>query len=231
MTKKGRIFKTIQTYFASHPVGIFAWLWVVTMPIIGSAALATNYDLLEHVILQSAWDYFLYTAIGALLMGLALLPTTLVALASGFYFGWWSLPFLIVGYSLASVLGFTLGKITNLGFTKLLYKRNPKFKKEIETRKEKEGSLIFFVRISPIVPFAVSNFLFASMNIKLWKVLVFGIPGMLTRTVIAFSAGVLASSFLSAKESMNSPLQWAIGVVLLIIGVGGIYNYLRKKEK
>lgn len=230
MTKKGRIFKTIRSYFGAHPAGIAAWLWVVTMPFVGSVIFATQYELLDGYQLQTGLDYFTYTVIGALLMGLALLPTTLIALASGFYFGWWSLPFLVLGYSLASILGYTLGKITNLGFTELIFKKNPKFRKEVESRKGKEGSLIFFIRISPIVPFAVSNFLFASLTIKLWKVLVYGIPGMLTRTVIAFSAGVLASSYLAAKESMNTPQQWVIGGILLLLGIGGIYNYLRKRK-
>lgn len=231
MTKKGRIFKTIRRYFGTHPAGIFAWLWVMLMPFLGSVVFATNYHFLDAYKLQTGFDYLIYTVIGALLMGFALLPTTLIALASGFYFGWWSLPFLILGYSLASVLGYSLGKITNMGFTELLFRKNPKFRKEIESRKGKEGSLVFFVRISPIVPFAVSNFLFASLNIKLWKVLFYGIPGMLTRTVLAFAAGVVASSYLAAKESMNTPLQWGIGTALLIIGIGGIYNYLRKRKK
>ncbi|SFT89923.1 Uncharacterized membrane protein YdjX, TVP38/TMEM64 family, SNARE-associated domain [Algoriphagus locisalis] len=230
MTKKGRIFKTIRSYFGKHPSGIFAWLWVTVMPFVGSAVFAVNYYLVGEYPLQSGLDFFIYTVIGALLMGLALLPTTLIALASGFYFGWVSLPFLILGYSLASVLGFGLGKISNMGLTEKLFQKNPKFHAALESRKKKEGSLVFFVRISPVVPFAVSNFLFANLNIKLWKVLVYGIPGMLTRTVLAFAAGVAASSYMAAKESMNTPLQWGIGLTLLVIGVAGIYNYLRKKR-
>lgn len=231
MTKKGRIFKTIRRYFSTHPAGIFAWLWVTAMPFVGSVIFATNYSLLDAYQLHGVLDYVAYTIIGALLMGLALLPTTLVALASGFYFGWTSLPFLILGYSLASVLGYGLGKLTNMGFTELLFKKNPKFHAAIESRKEKEGSLVFFVRISPVVPFAVSNFLFANLNIKLWKVLVYGIPGMLSRTVLAFAAGVAASSYLAAKQSMNTPLQWGIGLALLVIGLAGIYSYVKKSRK
>ncbi|WBL41687.1 VTT domain-containing protein [Algoriphagus halophytocola] len=231
MTKKGRIFKTIRSYFGRHPSGIFAWLWVSIMPFIGSTIFAVNYQVLGDVRIESALDFLAYTLIGALLMGLALLPTTLIALASGFFFGWISLPFLILGYSLASVLGYGLGKITNMGLTEKLFRKNPKFKAALESRKEKEGSLVFFVRISPVVPFAVSNFLFANLNIKLWKVLVYGIPGMLTRTVIAFAAGVAASSYIAAKQSMNSPLQWGIGLALLVIGLGGIYSYVKKSRK
>ncbi|MEB2781302.1 VTT domain-containing protein [Algoriphagus sp. C2-6-M1] len=230
MTKKGRIFKTIRRYFGTHPAGIFAWLWVTAMPFVGSVIFAANYTFLDAYQLQTGMDYFAYTAFGALLMGLALLPTTLIALASGFYFGWISLPLLILGYSLASILGYGLGKMSNMGLTEKLFKKNPKFHAALESRKGKEGSLVFFVRISPVVPFAVSNFLFANLNIKLWKVLVYGIPGMLTRTVLAFAAGVAASSYLAAKQSMNTPLQWGIGLALLIIGLAGIYSYVRKKR-
>ncbi|MEB2784939.1 VTT domain-containing protein [Algoriphagus persicinus] len=230
MTKKGRIFKTIRRYFGTHPAGIFAWLWVTAMPFVGSVIFAANYTFLDAYQLQTGMDYFAYTTFGALLMGLALLPTTLIALASGFYFGWISLPLLILGYSLASILGYGLGKISNMGLTEKLFKKNPKFHAALESRKGKEGSLVFFVRISPVVPFAVSNFLFANLNIKLWKVLVYGIPGMLTRTVLAFAAGVAASSYLAAKQSMNTPLQWGIGLALLIIGLAGIYSYVRKKR-
>ncbi|WP_296701812.1 VTT domain-containing protein [Algoriphagus sp.] len=228
MTKKGSIFKTISTYYGKHPAGILAWLWVTTMPFIGSMIFAVYYDFFDQFNLQNPFDLLVYTFLGALLMGLALLPTTLIALASGFFFGWISLPFLILGYSLASALGFGLGKLFNMELTEQLFKKNPKFHAEIESRKQKEGSLVFFVRISPIVPFAISNFLFASLNISLFKVLVFGIPGMLTRTVLAFTAGIIANSFLAAKESMNTPLQWAIGLALLIVGLMGIYGYLRR---
>ncbi|MEN2281502.1 VTT domain-containing protein [Algoriphagus sp. SE2] len=229
MTKKGSIFKTISSYYGKHPLGILVWLWVTTMPFIGSTIFAVNYDLLNKYSLNGMADYLTYTIIGAFLMGLALLPTTLIALASGFFIGWVSLPFLILGYSLASVLGYGLGKVFNMELTEQLFKKNPKFHAEIESRREKEGSLVFFVRISPVVPFAISNFLFASLDVSLYKVLIFGIPGMLTRTVIAFTAGIIANSYLAAKESMNTPLQWAIGLALLIIGIIGIYGYLKKK--
>lgn len=230
MIKKSKILKTIRSYFGTHPSSILAWLWITLMPFIGSAIFAVNYDFLENYALVKPLDFLLYSGIGSLLMGLALLPTTLIALASGFYFGWISLPFLIVGYSLASALGFGLGKITNIGLTERLFQKNPKFYQALDSRKNREGALIFFVRISPIVPFAVSNFIFASMNIKLWKVLLYGIPGMLTRTVLAFAAGVAANSYLAAKESMNTPMQWGIGLGLVFIAVAGIYGYLRKNR-
>jgi uncharacterized membrane protein YdjX (TVP38/TMEM64 family) len=228
MTKNGSIFKVIQTYFKKRPVSIIAWLWVSLMPIMGSTILILNYETISKWKLDSLLDYTIYTLLAAFLMGLALLPTTLTALASGFFIGWIGLPFLILAYSAASVIGYFLGLQSNSGLLEILYTKNPNLKSELESRKEKEGSLVFFVRISPVIPFAISSFIFASMQISLRKVLIYGIPGMLPRTLISFGTGVLANSFLLAQKSMSSPMQWGIGAILLIFGGLGIYSYLKK---
>jgi uncharacterized membrane protein YdjX (TVP38/TMEM64 family) len=228
MTKNGSIFKVIQTYFRKRPISIIAWLWVSLMPIMGSTILILNYETISNWKLDSVLDYTIYTLLAAFLMGLALLPTTLTALASGFFIGWIGLPFLILAYSVASVIGYFLGQQSNSGLLEILFSKNPKLKSELESRKEKEGSLVFFVRISPVIPFAISSFIFASMQISLRKVLIYGIPGMLPRTLISFGTGVLASSFLLAQKSMSSPMQWGIGAILLIFGGIGIYSYLKK---
>jgi uncharacterized membrane protein YdjX (TVP38/TMEM64 family) len=228
MTKKGSIFKVIQTYFGKRPISIIAWLWVSLMPILGSTVLILNYETISNWKLDSVLDYSIYTLLATLMMGLALLPTTLTAMASGFFLGWIGLPFLVLAYSIASVIGYFLGLRSNSGLLEILFTKNPNLKLELESRKEKEGSLVFFVRISPIIPFAISSFIFASMQISLRKVLIYGIPGMLPRTLISFGTGVLASSFLLAQKSMSSPLQWGIGGLLLIFGGLGIYKYLKK---
>jgi uncharacterized membrane protein YdjX (TVP38/TMEM64 family) len=230
MTKNGSIFKVIQTYFKKKPISIIAWLWVSLMPILGSTILILNYETISNWKLGSVLDYTIYTLLTALLMGLALLPTTLTALASGFFIGWMGLPFLILAYSIASVIGYFLGLQSNSGLLEILFTKNPKLKSELDSRKGKEGSLVFFVRISPVIPFAISSFIFASMQISLRKVLIYGIPGMLPRTLISFGTGVLASSFLLAQKSLSSPMQWGIGSILLIFGVLGIYNYLKKQS-
>jgi len=230
MTKNGSIFKVIQTYFKERPISIIAWLWVSLMPILGSTILILNYETISNWKLDSVLDYTIYTLLTALLMGLALLPTTLTALASGFFIGWMGLPFLILAYSLASVIGYLLGLQSNSGLLEILFAKNPKLKSELDLRKEKEGSLVFFVRISPVIPFAISSFIFASMQISLRKVLIYGIPGMLPRTLISFGTGVLASSFLLAQKSLSSPMQWGIAAILLIFGGVGIYSYLKKQS-
>jgi len=93
-----------------------------------------------------------------------------------------------------------------------------------EKRMQRIGSLIFFVRISPVIPFAISNFLFASLKIPLKQVLIYGIPGMLPRTLMAFLAGIIASDFLEARENLQEPWQILLVFILLIASIWGIWR-------
>ena len=224
MTKKVSIFKTITSYFIEYPGATLSWIWVTLMPGIGSLILLSNYSILENFHLENGPDYMLLTLGIAILLGLALLPTTLTAIAIGYFFGWIGFPSLFFGYLLANVIGYTLGKMLNTDFLPLLSTQNSKFKHQLESKIQHPESLIFFIRISPVVPFAISNFLFASLKIDLKKVLIYGIPAMLPRTLIAFGTGLLAGSFLDAKKAMNDPIQWMILGVLFFLSFWGLYR-------
>jgi len=230
MTKKDSIFKDLSTYFRSHPSTTPGWVWVSIVPILGSLLLSTQYQQLEQLTVTGVWEQVLLTLILALLVGLAFLPTTFTALASGFFWGWAVFPHLVIAYLLANVLGYSLGKWLNADFRTILYSRQPSLKEEIEKRIEHPEGLVFFVRISPVIPFAISNFLFASMGIPLSKIIRFGLPGMLPRTILAFASGRAANSFLDAQSSLKAPQDWLILGLLLVGSVWGIWYFWNKKK-
>ncbi len=230
MTKKANIFKTLGAYFSTHLGSTLAWIWVAAMPGIGSLFLLSNSNFFENLSLESLASQIFFTTALALLLGLALLPTTLSALVTGYYFGWMGFPGLFIGYLLANVIGYGLGKALNADFLSLLYLRKPELQAQIESRVQRPQSLIFFVRISPVIPFAISNFLFASLQIDLKKVLLYGVPGMLPRTLIAFVTGLLASSMLDARKALNDPWQIALLAALLLISCWGLYRNWKKGQ-
>lgn len=230
MTKKVSIFKTIATYFRAYPLATLGWVWVTVMPGIGSLVLLANYTIPSYFVLENALSHLIFTFGIALLLGLALLPTTLTALATGYFFGWAGFPGIFFGYFVANVIGYSLGKILNADFLPLLSAQKPELKQELESRIKRPESLVFFIRISPIIPFAISNFLFASLKVDLKKVLLFGIPGMLPRTLIAFATGLFANSLMDAQKAMNDPVQWMTLVLLLVVSFWGLY-YNWKKAK
>ncbi len=230
MTKKDSIFKDLVRYFRSHPSTTLGWIWVSFVPLLGSLLLSTQYQQLEQLALTGVWEQVLLTLILALLVGLAFLPTTFTALASGFFWGWAVFPHLVIAYLLANVLGYSLGKWLNADFRTILYARQPSLREEIERRTDQPAGLVFFVRISPVIPFAISNFLFASLGIPLSKIIRFGLPGMLPRTILAFASGRAAHTFLDAQSSLKDPQDWLILGLLLVGSVWGIWYFWNKKK-
>jgi len=230
MPKKDSIFKDLVRYFRSHPSTTLGWIWVSFVPLLGSLLLSTRYEQLEQIVLTGIGDHILLTLILALLVGLAFLPTTFTALASGFFWGWTVFPHLVIAYLLANVLGYSLGKWLNADFRTLLYARHPSLQEEIERRTDQPAGLVFFVRISPVIPFAISNFLFASLGIPLSKIIRFGLPGMLPRTILAFASGMAAQSFLDAQASLKDPHDWLVLGLLLVGSIWGIWHFWNKKK-
>ena len=230
MTKKDSIFKDLVRYFRSHSITTLGWIWVSFVPLLGSLLLSTRYQELEQISVTGVGEQVLLVLALTLLVGLALLPTTFTALASGFFWGWTVFPHLVIAYLLANVLGYSLGKWLNADFRTILYARHPSLQEEIEKRIEQPAGLVFFVRISPLIPFAISNFLFASLGIPLSKIIRFGLPGMLPRTILAFASGMAAQSFLEAQASLKDPQDWLILGLLLVGSIWGIWHFWNKKK-
>jgi uncharacterized membrane protein YdjX (TVP38/TMEM64 family) len=230
MTKKDSIFKDLVRYFRSHSITTLGWIWVSFVPLLGSLLLSTRYQELEQISMTGIGEQVLLVLALTLLVGLALLPTTFTALASGFFWGWTIFPHLVIAYLLANVLGYSLGKWLNADFRTILYARHPSLQEEIEKRIEQPAGLVFFVRISPLIPFAISNFLFASLGIPLSKIIRFGLPGMLPRTILAFASGMAAQSFLEAQASLKDPQDWLVLGLLLVGSIWGIWHFWNKKK-
>jgi len=230
MTKKDSIFKDLGSYFRSHSITMLGWIWVSFAPLLGTLLLSTHYQELEQITVSGVGEQILLILILSLLVGLAFLPTTFAALASGFFWGWPVFPHLVIAYLFANVLGYSLGKWLHADFRTILYARHPNLQQEIEKRIEQPEGLVFFVRISPVIPFAISNFLFASLGIPLSKIIRYGLPGMLPRTILAFASGMAAQSFLEAKASLKDPQDWLVLGLLLVGSVWGIWYFWNKKK-
>ncbi len=232
MNKKHSIFKQFKIIYAKNPWVFFAILWVSIVPSLGVLGvlriLYQNWELMEIPDFMTIWLIFGYLSICTLLMGLAFLPTTFLAVLSGFVFGWQAFPFLVLAYSLASILGYLLGK--RLGGESLddLLLHYPKAADLIQKRSNQMGRLVFYVRLSPVIPFALSNILFALLKVGLGPVVWAGLLGMLPRTFLAFLTGTLAVSIYEAIQSDGETWQVAFLVLLFLFSIWGIYRFFAK---
>ncbi|MCH7403421.1 TVP38/TMEM64 family protein [Belliella kenyensis] len=234
MKKKEGIFKRLKRIGEKNPRMVIAIAWVSIIPALSSLLLiplvlskANELDFSPQLHLIQT---FLYVVIGMITMGLALIPTTLFAILSGFLLGWGVFPALIVSYALASLIGYGCGKSLSQDNLDVLLSQYPKASTLLKDKSDNMGELIFFVRISPVIPFALSNLLFAMLRTGWKKLIIWGTLGMLPRTSLAFFSGTIAFDLYSAihEEGTNGKVWIFIG--LLLLSIWGIWRFFTKEQ-
>ncbi|UCS95374.1 VTT domain-containing protein [Echinicola marina] len=222
----------LKTTYHNNPAMAFALLWVMIIPILGSS-LTLSFLYEYSTSLPASIDLInilSFIIIGSIMMGIAFCPTTLLAIVSGFIWGWAAFPILVLAYSLASLLGYFIGLKLDHNSLNIILESYPKAGQVVQEKRSKIGNLIFFVRISPVIPFALSNLLFALLKTGWKKLLFYGVLGMLPRTLMAFSIGVMAESFMEALSNRKGSLQIFLFLGLLFLSIWGIIRFFRNSS-
>jgi len=235
MDKKPPIFKHFRNIYSKSPWVLVSILWVSVLPTIGAITLGNwvyrNWPELELLSIGQQNIALIYCLTGTVLMGLALVPTTFFAVITGYLFGWQAFPYLVLSYTLASAVGYLLGRVLEKDSLEWILEPYPKAGQLIHDKRDQMGRLIFYIRISPVIPFAISNLVFALLDTGLKRVLWFGFLGMLPRTLLAFSSGAFAGTIQDALSSNSSVCQYLLIGGLLVVSVWGIYSFFTKPSK
>lgn len=219
----------LKSLYKQNPWVAFAFVWVTVIPAVGSMVLLSY--LYRHDPFDEDWQFpaaILFTLAGAVAMGFALCPTTLLAITAGYLWGWLVFPLVVVSYTLASLIGYFSGLAIDKNSLKILLQHYPKAQMLFGHNKHKLGTLIFFTRISPVIPFALSNLLFALIKAGWKNVMLYGIVGMLPRTLLSFSIGLAANSLTDALSSRSSTVQLLFFALFLAISSWGIARYYQR---
>ena len=203
-------------------------VWMGLLPLLASGFL--GYFALSHPAFFTSFsviETFAFWICAALIMGLALCPTTFFALFTGYVYGFSGLFPLILAYSAASALGYFLAK--QFGATALLSRVPASFLKNVQSS---SFSWVFLARLSPIFPFAITNAIMAFVGVRFRWFITAGTLGMLPRTFLAVFTGISASSWalLFARPEL---LRWQdlASLALLIISAVGMYFLGRRSMR
>jgi uncharacterized membrane protein YdjX (TVP38/TMEM64 family) len=189
------------------------------MPLLVSSSISywviTHEQEIQNFTLQNWTIAFI---IACFTMAFALTPTTFVALLSGYFLGWQAFIPLALSYWIASFFGFKTAKMIDGGrFLKILSEK-PKVKQVLENLQKDEFKIILLARLSPILPFAVTNVLFSFSGTKLRNFLTAGFIGMLPRTILSIWIGTQAQEI---KRLIEHPSEGNISQILILGLIGG----------
>jgi len=188
------------------------------LPLLVSSSLSywvvTHEQEIQHFTFQ---HWVIAFTIACFTMAFALTPTTFIALLSGYFLGWQAFFSIAITYWIASFLGFKTAQMIDGGRFLQILSEKPKVKKVLENLQKDEFKIILLARLSPVLPFAVTNVLFSFSGIKLRNFLTAGFLGMLPRTILSIWIGTQASEL---KKLIEHPSEGNI-TQFLILGLIG----------
>lgn len=212
----------------SLPVIVSILLTVV--PLV-TTSIATAWAVSNESSLRN-WP-FEYWVIATLILTLAssvaLTPPTFLALVYGYFLGWTALP-LLFGLNLGAIaiIYVSANFLHASSIRSYLIRIYPQVNTLLRRFYQNELRLIFFAKLSPVLPFAITNLFFAMAGARFKQVLAGGTLGMIPRTVLAVWAGREARDIRYLLEHPNEGLATKIILILLIvvstIGIGYFFK-------
>jgi uncharacterized membrane protein YdjX (TVP38/TMEM64 family) len=146
-------------------------------------------------------------------------PGSILTIGAGFVFG---LSLGVVAVSIGSVIGASLAFLISryLARSKIesLANKNEKFKAVDRAIGEQGWKLVFLLRLSPLIPFSLSNYLYGLTAVRFWSYVLASWIGMLPGTVLYVYLGAFGKAGFesAAGERTKSPAEWAFLVIGLI---------------
>jgi len=131
-----------------------------------------------------------------------LVPGSILTIGAGFAFGLWK-GFLAVsaGSTLGAVLAFLVARFVARDKVETIARQNEKFRR-IDNAMGKEGAkLIFLLRLSPVIPFNVSNYFYGLTAVKFWPYVLASWIGMMPGAFLYVYIGVAGKAAVSVAAS------------------------------
>jgi uncharacterized membrane protein YdjX (TVP38/TMEM64 family) len=120
----------------------------------------------------------------------------------------------LVGATLGASLAFLVARYLVRGRVERAARGNKKFEAIDEAVGKNGWKIIALLRLSPLIPFNVSNYLYGVTRIGFWPYLLSSLVGMLPGTLLYAYLGAAGGAGLGDGKTHHSPLQY------ILLGVG-----------
>jgi uncharacterized membrane protein YdjX (TVP38/TMEM64 family) len=154
-----------------------------------------------------------------------LVPGAILTIGGGFAFGLWK-GFLAVsaGSTLGAALAFLVARFIARDRVEAIAQRNQRFRKIDDAIGKQSAKLIFLLRLSPVIPFNVSNYFYGLTAVKFWPYVLASWIGMMPGTLLYVYVGTAGQAAVSAAaggEAMKHSWHYwtflSIGLLATII--------------
>jgi uncharacterized membrane protein YdjX (TVP38/TMEM64 family) len=164
--------------------------------------------------------------VGILLMA----PGSVLSIAAGVAFGLWGVPFVLIVATTAAGLAFLIARyLAHERVTKAL-EGHPKFKAVGKAIDEQGWKVVGLLRLSPPIPFAITNYFFGVTNVGFWPFVITTLVGILPVTFVYVNLGAMGHAL--ATDGGSDAWRWGLLAVGLVATIAaGILVTRKAKEK
>lgn len=196
------------------------------LPILGSSGLIIFLIPIGNWMREN-WELGIVVFVAGMFLfcGLALLPTNVIGIVSGWAFGFEvGLLVLMIGVVGASIISFFINtQISGNRFPEALKKHRRStaiYNSLLQENIKKTTLIVLLLRLSVVMPFALTNFLLAASRVPFWAFVIGTAAGMLPRSAtVAYIGGGLAELNLENTRETYFFVIGAVASVLAIITV------------
>ncbi len=215
----------LEKFFEENKVVFISLLVLTVLPLLTIAGV-WFYGVTEiAAILQNPTvsTILLLVVLGAITMAIGIIPTSIAGLACGFVFGFDSFALFIFTYAFAASLGYWGFKIFDKGHFVDNLRQLPQVETFWQKKDRFNWALVFFTRLTPVMPFAVTNIVLAACKFSFPIYILGSIAGILPRAAVFFWFGTEAQNLAEALDGKDGDYSRKIvTAVFLIIGLGAL---------
>lgn len=220
--------------------------FVIPWPWIGAALIAVvvgagiyRLPLADWVLDFSAWMHghgavgVIVFALAYVVSGLIFLPTAPFSIAAGVAYGWWGVPLALTAATTSATLAFLLSRNFAYRTIRKLIVKRPKLQAAAEAVDAEGWKILALLRLSPVLPFGLENYLFGITHMRLVPYVVTTAIGLIPVTVLNVYLGVVGHEASHGKAGL---MRWlfllaGLAATLVVIVVATLKARAMLKQK
>lgn len=140
-----------------------------------------------------------------IVMMLLLVPASPISIAAGVAYGWWALPLVTVVATVGAYIAFLIGRYIAGAKVDRIIRRRPAMKAATEAVEEEPWTTLALLRLSPLVPFNVQNYLLGITEVSTRTYLISTFAGILPGAALNVYLGVVGKA---VTQGEAGPVEW-----------------------
>ncbi len=159
-----------------------------------------------------------------------LAPGSAMSILGGIVFGWWGVLLVLIAASLGTSLAFLVARYGARDTVARRLENRPTLK-AIDKAVDEEGwKVVLLLRLSPLVPFGLQNYLFGLTSVGFWPYAAATLGGIVPGTLLYVSLGALGRG--AASGNVGGLAGWSLlGVGVLATVAAAVLVGRKVREK